>query len=471
MIRLVEVGPRDGLQSETRSIPVEAKVAYVDALSATGIKEIEAGAFVSPKAIPQMAGSEEVFRKIKRAKGVVYSALVPNETGLDRALAAKAGKIAVFTAASETFNKKNINATIAESLARFKPVVSRAKTAKLPVRGYISTAFHCPYEGPIAPRKVLAVAEEVLALGVDELSIGDTIGKASPMEVRALLELLLKKVPKQRVFLHFHDTYGMAVANALTAYEGYGITGFDSSAGGVGGCPYAPGASGNVATEDLLYALKASGAAIPAEPEAVAKAAASLPKALGRPLASRLSMIKTLIVVSLLGLAGAARAESTGTVKTAGDAEFQQAWKSAQDSYHALIKGLEDKLKTARDSFDASRKSAEEQGRSVRERFEQDRAGVQKQIAQAHRDFDAQLDSLLAKYHPERKDAFDKRAELDQKYDAQMLELREQELKDETALGEKYQQERKALYDSYQAKRKALQDQRKSDLQGSGKKK
>mgnify|MGYP001578060392 CR=1 FL=1 len=289
MIRLVEVGPRDGLQNEKKVLSVAAKVSFIDALSKTGLKEIEAGAFVSPKAIPQMAGSEEVFRQINRAKGVVYSALVPNETGFDRALACKADKIAVFTAASETFNKKNINASISESLERFRPVVRRAKASMLPVRGYVSTAFHCPYEGPIEPRKVLPVLLELLELGVDELSIGDTIGKAAPREVRRLLDTVLKKIPKALIFLHFHDTYGMAVANALTAYEDYGITGFDASAGGLGGCPYAPGASGNVATEDLLYALQASGATLPADPRAVAHAAQTLRRHIDRPLASRLS--------------------------------------------------------------------------------------------------------------------------------------------------------------------------------------
>jgi hydroxymethylglutaryl-CoA lyase len=292
VIRLVEVGPRDGLQNEKKVVPVAAKVAFIDALSKTGLKEIEAGAFVSPKAVPQMAGSEEVFKQIKRAKGVIYSALVPNETGFDRALACKADKIAVFTAASETFNKKNINATIAESLERFKPVVRRAKASMLPVRGYVSTAFYCPYEGQIEPKKVLPVLLDLLALGVEELSIGDTIGKAAPRDVRRLLDLVLKKIPGAKIFLHFHDTYGMAVANALTAYEDYGITGFDSSAGGLGGCPYAPGASGNVATEDLLYALQATGAKVPAEPGDVTAAALLLRRHLDRPLVSRLSAVR-----------------------------------------------------------------------------------------------------------------------------------------------------------------------------------
>lgn len=293
MIRLVEVGPRDGLQNEQRSVPVAAKVAFIDALSRTGIQEIEAGAFVAPKAVPQMAGSDQVFRRIRRAPGVTYSALVPNETGLERALECRVDKVAVFTAASETFNRRNINATIAQSIDRFRPVVRRARAAGLPVRGYVSTAFHCPYEGPIPPRRVLPVLRDLLTLGVDELSIGDTIGKAAPPEVRNLLDLVLKEVPKERVFLHFHDTYGLAVANALAAWQEYGVTGFDAAAGGLGGCPYAPGASGNVASEDLLYALQASGAAVPAQPRALAAAARGLAARLRRPLASRLASIRS----------------------------------------------------------------------------------------------------------------------------------------------------------------------------------
>lgn len=291
VIRLVEVGPRDGLQNEPRSIPTTVKVAFIDALSLTGVREIEAGAFVSPKAIPQLADSDEVFAGIRRNPDVTYSALVPNEQGLERAMRAGVDKIAVFTAASETFNKRNINATIAQSLQRFKPVLARAEKANLPVRGYVSTAFHCPYEGPIPPAKALGVLLELLEMGAEEVSIGDTIGKAVPKEVRRLLDVVLKKIPKGKVFLHFHDTYGTAVANALTAWEEYAVTGFDASTGGLGGCPYAPGASGNVATEDLLNALRASGALVPADPKAVAEAAKVIAPHLGRPLASRLSAV------------------------------------------------------------------------------------------------------------------------------------------------------------------------------------
>lgn len=291
-IRFVEVGPRDGLQNEARTVPLEAKAAFVEALAAAGLGEVEAGAFVSPKAVPQMADSEELFRRIKRRPGVVYSALVPNEKGLERALAVKADKVAVFTAASESFNRKNINASVAESIERFRPVVAQVKRAGLPVRGYVSTAFHCPFEGPVAPKKAVAVCEELLALGVDELSVGDTIGKACPREVRALLTLLLEKVSAERVFLHFHDTYGLAVANVLAAWREFGITGFDASAGGLGGCPYAPGATGNVATEDLAFALQSEGATMTVDAEAVTSAALALEPALGRPLSSHLSKVR-----------------------------------------------------------------------------------------------------------------------------------------------------------------------------------
>ncbi|MBI3548384.1 MAG: hydroxymethylglutaryl-CoA lyase [Elusimicrobia bacterium] len=290
-IRIVEVGPRDGLQNESARLPLADKVRFIDALSKTGLREIEAGAFVRPDRVPQMADSESVLRRIRRARGVVYSALVPNEQGFERAVDAGADKAAVFTAASETFNRRNINASIRESIDRFRPVVARARRMRLPLRAYVSTAFWCPYEGKVSPAAVARVARTLLELGVQELSIGDTIGKASPSDVRRLLDALLKTTPAKTIFLHFHDTYGMAVANALCAWSEYRITGFDASAGGLGGCPYAPGASGNVATEDLLYALKASGADVPAEPKAVAAAAALILARLGREPSSRLGRL------------------------------------------------------------------------------------------------------------------------------------------------------------------------------------
>lgn len=280
-VRIVEVGPRDGLQNEKQPISTDVKVALLDALSEAGYEEIEVSAFVSPKRIPQLADASEVFARIRRRPGVVYSALVPNEQGLDRALEARAGKVAVFTAASETFNRKNINATIEESIARFTPVVPRALEAGVRVRGYISTAFSCPYEGKIDPSAVVAVAKRLLDLGVEELSIGDTIGKATAEEVNVLLDRLLDAVPQDRIALHFHDTYGMAVANALAAYE-RGITTFDASVGGVGGCPYAPGAAGNVATEDLALAFQRSGAPVSLDLAKISAASDLLASALGR---------------------------------------------------------------------------------------------------------------------------------------------------------------------------------------------
>jgi len=246
-IRLVEVGPRDGLQNEKTIIPTDVKVAFVDALSDAGFDEIEVSSFVSPKWIPQLADAAEVFARITRKPGIRYTALVPNEAGLARAMAARVDKVAVFTAASETFAKQNINATITESIERFRPVVA---ACPVPVRGYVSTAWHCPFEGPVDPEKVLSVCEALLALGCEELSIGDTIGKATAPEVAALLELLIPRIGADRLALHFHDTFGRAVDNARTAAD-LGITVFDASAGGIGGCPYAPGATGNVATEAL----------------------------------------------------------------------------------------------------------------------------------------------------------------------------------------------------------------------------
>jgi hydroxymethylglutaryl-CoA lyase len=247
-IRIVEVGPRDGLQNQAASVPTDVKVAFVDALSAAGFDEIEVSSFVSPRWVPQLADAAEVFRRIQRRPGIRYSALVPNRQGLDRALDARADKVAVFTAASETFSRRNINASIAESIERFRPVVA---AAPVPVRGYVSTAFHCPYEGPVEPAAVVEVSSRLADLGVAELSIGDTIGKASPDEVRRVLDLLLARFEVDRLAMHFHDTYGRALANARASAE-LGIRVFDASAGGIGGCPYAPGATGNVATEALV---------------------------------------------------------------------------------------------------------------------------------------------------------------------------------------------------------------------------
>jgi hydroxymethylglutaryl-CoA lyase len=282
VIRIVEVGPRDGLQSEAAAVPTDVKVAYVDALSSAGLPEIEVSAFVSPRWIPQLADAEEVFRRIRREPGVLYSALVPNEQGLERALSARVGKVAVFTAASETFNRKNINASIEESIQRFVPVVRAARAARLPVRGYVSTAFWCPYEGRVLPEKVVEVCRKLLDVGVDELSIGDTIGKAVPEEVRALLDALPADLARDRVALHFHDTYHRAVANARAA-RAWGVSTFDSSAGGIGGCPYAPGATGNVATEALIEAFRSDGDPVTGDLSAIAAARRIIAPALGKP--------------------------------------------------------------------------------------------------------------------------------------------------------------------------------------------
>jgi hydroxymethylglutaryl-CoA lyase len=293
-IRITEVGPRDGLQNESAVISTESKIVFINALSRTGVAEIEAGALVSPKAVPQMVDSDDVLRKIERLPGIVYSALVPNEQGLERARAVSMQKIGLFTAASQTFTKRNINATIRESLDRFKPVVAGAGRDGIAVRGYISTAWFCPYEGRIDPARVTDVMTRLLDLGVDEISLGDTVGRASPPDVRKLLDAVLPQIARSRLSLHFHDTYGMAVANALTAWSDYEIEAFDSSAGGLGGCPYAPGASGNVATEDLVYALKASGATVLVDERKVVAAAQQLGSRLNHPLRSRLSQVKNL---------------------------------------------------------------------------------------------------------------------------------------------------------------------------------
>lgn len=290
-VRIVEVSPRDGLQNEPDIIPIEDKVAFINALSGTGLTEIEVGSFVSSKAVPQLADSDEVFQKIERRAGVTYSALVPNEQGFERARAAAVQKIAVFTAASDTFNRRNVKSTIRESIERFKPVMAGAKREGMGVRGYISTATHCPFEGSIEPSRVVEVMRRLLHLGVDEISLGDTIGRAAPDDVRRLLDEVAPHIERRRLSLHFHDTYGMAVANVLAAWKEYGIEAFDTSAGGLGGCPYAPGAAGNVATEDAVYALKASGATVLVDEQKVIAAVRRIGRGLSHPLSSRLSRI------------------------------------------------------------------------------------------------------------------------------------------------------------------------------------
>jgi hydroxymethylglutaryl-CoA lyase len=253
-VKIVEVGPRDGLQNEKVTIPAEVKISFITALGDAGLRVIEAGAFVSPKWVPQMADTDEVYRNIPKDPGVEYPVLVPNERGLERALEAGVKSIAIFTAASDTFNKRNINMTIDESFEKYAPVAARARAEGLRVRGYVSTAFGCPYEGEVPPEKVLEVCARLLDLGCYEVSAGDTIGVGTPMQVQGVIGMLLQVIPASRLAMHFHDTRGTALANTLAALE-MGISTFDASAGGLGGCPYAPGASGNMATEDLVYML------------------------------------------------------------------------------------------------------------------------------------------------------------------------------------------------------------------------
>jgi hydroxymethylglutaryl-CoA lyase len=255
-VRIVEVGPRDGLQNEKALVPAAQKIQFIQMLAEAGLPVVEATSFVSPRAIPQLSDAGEVMAGLTRLPTTEYPVLVPNLKGMERALAAGVSSIAVFTAASESFTRHNINATIAESLANFRPVIELARQHSIPVRGYISTVFGCPYEGNVDPRQVLHVARELLEMGVSELSLGDTIGVATPNQVVEVLNLLLSEgqIPVEQLAVHFHDTRGTALANVLMALQ-MGITIIDSSAGGLGGCPYAPGAAGNLATEDLLYML------------------------------------------------------------------------------------------------------------------------------------------------------------------------------------------------------------------------
>lgn len=257
-VTVVEVGPRDGLQNEKAPIATADKIAFIDRLSHAGHAVIEVSAFVSPRWVPQMADAQEVFAGITRTPGIRYTALVPNRAGLERALASGVNEVAIFAAASETFSRKNINQSIDESLATYKGVCDDAAAAGLRVRGYLSTCFVCPFEGRIAPEQVAGVAARLLDLGVYEVAISDTIGAATPGDVLRVLGATSVSLPLQQTALHFHDTRGTALANVLAGLD-YGVTTFDSSAGGLGGCPYAPGAAGNLATEDLLYMLNGLG--------------------------------------------------------------------------------------------------------------------------------------------------------------------------------------------------------------------
>lgn len=257
-VKLVEVGPRDGLQNEPLFVPTQIKVDLINLLSKTGLSHIETTSFVSPKAIPQLADSKAVFCQIEKADNVNYSALVPNTKGFDSALEVGVKEIAIFGAASESFTKRNINCNIEESIQRFSQVISQAKAHDIRVRGYISCSLGCPYEGEVRPEKVRKVVESMLLLGTDEICLGDTIGVGTPKQTTALVNEVLKTIPLDKLGMHFHDTYGQAIANIYASLE-CGVTIFDSSVAGLGGCPYAQGATGNVATEDVLYLMHGLG--------------------------------------------------------------------------------------------------------------------------------------------------------------------------------------------------------------------
>ena len=287
-VTVVEVGPRDGLQNERQPVPLADKVALIEALAAAGLPVVEAGAFVSPRWVPQMADSAEVLRAVHRRPGVRYPVLVPNLKGLDAARAAGADEIAVFAAASETFSQKNINCGIDDSLERFRPVVTAARAAGMAVRGYVSCVAGCPYEGRIAPAAVVRVVAALHAMGCGEISLGDTIGVGTPRAILTMLRAVAAEVPVGALAIHAHDTYGQALANVLAALE-FGVAVVDSSVGGLGGCPYAPGASGNLATEELVYLLDGMGVRTGVDLDAVIRAGERIAAVLGRPTRSKVA--------------------------------------------------------------------------------------------------------------------------------------------------------------------------------------
>lgn len=284
-----EVGPRDGLQNEATNISVQTKIKMIDGLVKSGLKRIEAGAFVSPEWVPQMEGSERVIGKIlktHKSKTLHFSALVPNVKGFQRAIETGIKEIAVFGAATESFSQKNINCSIKESFKRFEAVISEAKKKKMWVRGYLSVAFGCPYEGKVSEKKVIQLSERFLKLGVDEISIGDTIGVANPKQVKSVIQGLKKSIPIDKLAMHFHDTRGTALANVLQSLQ-EDIYVFDSSVGGLGGCPYAKGASGNLATEDLVYMLHGMGIKTGVDLQGLIKVSKMMEKHLQRKLQSK----------------------------------------------------------------------------------------------------------------------------------------------------------------------------------------
>lgn len=285
-VQIKEVGPRDGLQNEKEWVSTDDKVQWINMLSESGIKEIEYSAFVHPKWVPALKDAREVGKRIKRNPDVTYSALVPNERGLEHALEAGIDMASVFMSASETHNKKNINKSIAETYPVMQKVIEGAKQEQKRVTGYISTVFDCPFEGKVNTDDVLRVCDRLFELGVDDLSLGDTIGSAVPSQVEELLEAVLHRYPNKNIIMHFHDTRGMAIANIATSMR-YGITRFDSSLGGLGGCPYAPGAAGNVATNDLLYLLHGLGIETGIDEDKIQEAALFIQDKLNKHLPSR----------------------------------------------------------------------------------------------------------------------------------------------------------------------------------------
>ncbi len=288
-VRIVEVGPRDGLQNEKQPIDTATKIELIERLTQAGIRYCEAGAFVNPKWVPQMAGSAEVFEQVSRDPQVTYAALVPNIKGFERAVAVNASEVAVFCAASEAFTQKNTNCSIDESLQRARAVVEAANRADLRVRGYVSCVVGCPYEGDIAPEKVSYVASALLDMGCYEISLGDTIGVGTPASVLAMLECVAATIPLEKLAVHFHDTYGQALANILAALQS-GIAIVDSSIAGLGGCPYAKGASGNVATEDLVYMLNGMNIETGVDLPALIETGHWISKQLGRTSASKVAL-------------------------------------------------------------------------------------------------------------------------------------------------------------------------------------
>jgi hydroxymethylglutaryl-CoA lyase len=289
-VRVYEVGPRDGLQNEPRPVPLEAKLRFLDRLADAGLREIEATSFVSPRAIPQLGDADELMARLERRPGVRYPVLVPNARGLERAEAAGVEAVCVFTAASEAFTAANIGMTIAGSIEAFGPVIARARERGWWTRGYVSTAFGCPFQGEVGEAAVVGVAQQLLELGVEELSIGDTIGVAGPMDVRRVVGALLAAgIRPDQLAMHFHDTRGTALANVAVALE-LGIRTFDASTGGTGGCPYAPGAAGNLATEDLVYLLDREGLTHGVDLEALLGAAREISAILDRPLTTKVGV-------------------------------------------------------------------------------------------------------------------------------------------------------------------------------------